>query len=84
MVWCSVVWRGVEGADGIGGRIAYIVTFITILSIKSRFEREYTENLIAVLCDIVYAPFFPCPDFRWDIIDDSRVRQVLVAEQSYV
>jgi hypothetical protein len=54
-----------------------------MFSVKGRFEWEYAEYLIAVACDLVYAPLFPCPYFRWDIVDYFGLWQVLLAVFGY-
>ena len=68
--------------DAIGCRITYICTFIAMLRIECGLKGEDTQDLVGILRNLVHAPFFPCPNLWWDIVDDSRLGQLLMAEPS--
>ena len=55
------------------------MTLISMLGIERRLKREDHKYLVTVACYLMYAPLFPCPDFRWNIVDDFGLRQMLLA-----
>ena len=65
------------------GGISHIATIVAILGIKSGFEGEDTEHLVAQAGYLMHAPAFPCPHFRRDIVDDLGLGQVLLAESCH-